>query len=194
MCIKSGRTLLAAELGGVHSLAQHLDRKPTGLLEVTLLFVVLFQQALRRGIVCTDTRSLPATVVATGIALVQLKLSLWVPTGVDEGHAKRPEPTMLRVALFEIAKTAHELLAGDVFVVGEQVALGGLAGVIDEDVGVGCHACYGADHVAITISAAIQACIYTLTHSFKMYSFSAEVSCSNSLLVTFLSAASTMPS
>jgi hypothetical protein len=33
-----------------------------------------------------------------------------------------------------------------------------------------------------------------VTHSFKMYSFSADVSCSNSLLVTFLSAARTMPS
>lgn len=32
------------------------------------------------------------------------------------------------------------------------------------------------------------------TYSFKMYSFSADVSCSRSLLVTFLSAASTMPS
>lgn len=32
------------------------------------------------------------------------------------------------------------------------------------------------------------------SYSFRMYSFSAEVSCSNSLLVTFLSAAKTIPS
>lgn len=32
------------------------------------------------------------------------------------------------------------------------------------------------------------------TYSFSMYNFSAEVSCSNSLLVTFLSAAKTIPS
>jgi hypothetical protein len=32
------------------------------------------------------------------------------------------------------------------------------------------------------------------TYSLRMYSFSADVSCSRSLLVTFLSAASTMPS
>ena len=58
---------------------------------------------------------------------------------------------MLRVALFEIAEAPDELLAGDVVVVGEEEALGGLAGVVDEDVGVGRHAGDGADHVAITI-------------------------------------------
>lgn len=56
---------------------------------------------------------------------------------------------MLRVALLEVAQPADELLARYVFVVGEEVALGGLAGVVDEDVGVGGHACYCADHVAV---------------------------------------------
>jgi len=40
------------------------------------------------------------------------------------------------------------LLAGDVFVVGKEVTLSGLAGVVDEDVCIGGHTCYGADHVA----------------------------------------------
>lgn len=35
---------------------------------------------------------------------------------------------------------------------------------------------------------------WAYTYSFSVYSFSAEVSCSNSLLVTFLSAAKTIPS
>jgi hypothetical protein len=144
------RTLLAAELGGVHGLAEHLDCEPTRLFQVALLLVVLLQQALGRGIVCTDACRLPAAVVATGVALVELELSLGVPSGVDEGHAKGPQTAVLRISLLEIAKLAHELLAGHVFVVGEEVALGGLTGVVDEDVGIGGHTRYSADHVATT--------------------------------------------
>jgi hypothetical protein len=141
-------TLLAAELGRIHGLAEHLDCKPTRLLEVALLLVVLLQQALGRGVVCTDTRRLPAAVVATRVALVELELALGVPARVDEGHSKRPETSVLRVSLLEIAQAAHKLLAGNIFVVGEEVALGGLAGVVDEDVGIGRHTSNGADHVA----------------------------------------------
>lgn len=72
-----------------------------------------------------------------------------VPPGVDEAHTKRPQPTMLRVTLLQITQPTHELFAGDVLVVGQQVALGGLAGVVDEDVGVGGHARHGADHVVV---------------------------------------------
>lgn len=56
---------------------------------------------------------------------------------------------MLSVALFQIAQATDELLAGDIFIVGEEVALCSLAGVVYEDVGVGGHACYCADHVAL---------------------------------------------
>lgn len=54
---------------------------------------------------------------------------------------------MLSVALLQIAQATDELLARDVFVVGEKVSLSGLAGVVDEDVRIGCHACNGADHI-----------------------------------------------
>lgn len=40
------------------------------------------------------------------------------------------------------------MLAWNVFVVSEEVPLRGLSGVVDEDVGVGCHPCHGTDHVA----------------------------------------------
>lgn len=56
---------------------------------------------------------------------------------------------MLCVSLLQIAKAADQLFAWDVLIVGEEVTLGGLAGVVDEDVGVGVHTCDGADHVAI---------------------------------------------
>lgn len=55
---------------------------------------------------------------------------------------------MLGVSLLEIAQAADQLFAGNVLVVGEEVLLGSLAGVVDEDVGVGGHACYCANHVA----------------------------------------------
>ena len=58
---------------------------------------------------------------------------------------------MLRVTLLQIAKTADELLARDVFVVGKEVSLRSLTGVVDEDVCIGRHSCDGADHVAIFI-------------------------------------------
>lgn len=54
---------------------------------------------------------------------------------------------MLGVSLLEIAESADELFAGNVFVVGEEVSLGGLTGVVDEDVGIGSHAGDGANHV-----------------------------------------------
>ncbi len=85
------------------------------------------------------------------------------------------------------------MFAGNVFVVGEQVSLSGLSGVVDEDVGIGSHTCYGADHVAAIKSASI---IRNIIGGILVQdiSFSAEVSCSRSLLVTFLSAAKTIPS
>jgi len=72
--------------------------------------------------------------------------------------------------------------------------LGLLAGVVDEDVCIGSHACYGADHVAEAEVSFRFEYGGPGTYSFRIYSFSADVSCSRSLLVTFLSAANTMPS
>lgn len=80
--------------------------------------------------------------------MVELELALVVVSGVDEADTERSQTTVLGVALLEVAQTSHQLLAGDLLVVGQEVALCGLAGVVDEDVGVGGHACYCADHVA----------------------------------------------
>ena len=187
--------LLRRKLCGIHRLAQHLDRQLARLLQVAVLVVVLFQQTLRRSVVGAHACSLPAAVVAGGVGLVELELPLVVPAGIDERNTEGSETTVLRVALLQIAQAAHELLAGDVGVVGEEVALGGLAGVVDEDVGVGGHAGYGGDHFAgRSVSLAVVIVTRNATYSFKMYSFSALVSCSRSLLVTLRSAARTMPS
>lgn len=144
-----GLTLLAAQLCGVHRLAQDLDRHVTCLIEGAVLLVILLQQALCACIVGTSARSLPSTVVSGRVAEVELELPSGIPAGVDEGHTKGSQTTVLCVSLLEVAESADELLARNVFVICEEIALGGLAGVVDEDVGVGGHSCYGADHVAV---------------------------------------------
>lgn len=53
------------------------------------------------------------------------------------------------VSLLQVAKAPDKLLAGDVFVVGKQISLCSLSSVVDKNVGVGRHACHGADHVTI---------------------------------------------
>lgn len=194
--MRGPHTLLAAQLCRVHGLAKHLDCHSTRLLQGAVLLVVLLQQAGGACIVGTGTCCLPATVVARGVAEVELKLALGVPPGVNERDAEGSETTVLCVSLLKVAKSSHKLLAGNVFVVGKEVSLGGLAGVVDEDVGIGRHASDSTDHVAMhrqifrTKVATSEPC----TYSFRMYSFSADVSCSNSLDVTLRSAAKTMPS
>lgn len=60
---------------------------------------------------------------------------------------------MLGVALLQIAETADELFARDFFAVGNEVALGGLSGVVNEDVRISGHTSNSTDHVtAIRIS------------------------------------------
>jgi len=56
---------------------------------------------------------------------------------------------MLGVTLLQITESADELFAGDVFVVGEEVSLSGLSGVVDKDVGIGGHSSNSADHVTV---------------------------------------------
>jgi len=56
--------------------------------------------------------------------------------------------SMLGISLLEITETFNEHLTRNVFIVGRQIALGGLPSEVDEDIGVCSHTCYGADHVA----------------------------------------------
>jgi len=78
------RTLLAAKVCGIHSLAQDLDGQTAGFSQRALVIVVLLEQTLSAGIVGTDTGGLPTAVVATGVALVKLELALVIVTSVDE--------------------------------------------------------------------------------------------------------------
>lgn len=77
-------TLLTAQLGRIHSLAQHLDRHGTRLRQGTVLLIILLQQTLSTGIVGSRAGSFPAAIVAGRVAQVQLELSPRVPASVDE--------------------------------------------------------------------------------------------------------------
>lgn len=141
-------TLLAAELGGVHGFAEDFYGQPTCFLEVTFLSVVLLQQTLRARIICTHAGGFPSTVVSTRITLVKLKLSLRIVASVDEGNTERTKPTVLRVALLDIAEASHKLFTWDILVVCPEIFLSLFAGGIDENICISCHASDRADHVA----------------------------------------------
>lgn len=70
-----------------------------------------------------------------------------VVTGVDEGDTERTETSVLGISLLQITQSADKLFTWNVFVVREEVALGVLASIVDQDVGIGVHSCNGADHV-----------------------------------------------
>lgn len=70
-----------------------------------------------------------------------------VVSGVDEGDTERTETSVLGISLLQITKPADKLFTWNVFVVREEVALGVLASIVDENVGIGVHTGNGADHV-----------------------------------------------
>lgn len=145
---ESELTPFAAQLCRIHRLAQNLDRHRACFLERAILLVILLQKTLCACVVGTYAGRLPTAVVAAGIALVELKLSTRIVPGVDEGDTEWPKTTMLSVPLLQITKPTNELLARYLFVVGEEVTLGRLACVIDEDVRVCGHPGNSTDHIA----------------------------------------------
>lgn len=56
--------------------------------------------------------------------------------------------------MLQIAQPSNKLLAWNVFIVGEEIPLGRLTGVIDEDIGIGGHAGHRADHIATRVTKA----------------------------------------
>ena len=119
----------------------------------------MLEETLCTRVVRTNTCRLPASVISTGVALVKLELAEVVVSSVDEGDTERTETTVLGISLLEITQSANELLTGNVFVVRKKVALGILAGIVDENVGIGVHTRHGANHVTVK---------YQLSVSFKV--------------------------
>ena len=58
---------------------------------------------------------------------------------------------MLCIALFGVAESSDKLLARDVFIVGEEITLGLLSSVVDENVRISGDATYGANHVTVDV-------------------------------------------
>ena len=107
--IKSGR---------FNGLTQNLHRQRLGILQAALLVVVALEDGLGSGQVSTNARSLPATVIAARIALVQLEAVDPVPASIQEGAAEGTHTTVLRVALLHVADGLDELFARHRFAVG----------------------------------------------------------------------------
>lgn len=140
-------TLLTAQLCGIHSLAQYLDGHSTSLLQIAVLLVILLEETLRACVVCANARRFPASIITTGVALVQLELTEVVVPGVDEGDTKWAETSVLGISLLQITQSTDKLFTWNVFIVREEVALGVLASIVDQNVGIGVHTRNGADHV-----------------------------------------------
>lgn len=77
-------TLLAAQLGGVHRLAENLDGEPTRFFQITLLLVVLFQETLCTSVVRSHAGCLPPTIITARIALIELELTLRIIASINE--------------------------------------------------------------------------------------------------------------
>lgn len=133
----SGLTFLAPQRRTIHRLAHRPHNKPNCLLHRDIVLILLLQQTLRGPVIRAHTRRLPSAVVPARIGVVQLELVMRVPAGVENRDAEGTETTILGVSLFEIAQALSEEFDGDGFVVGEEVALRGLSGVVDQRVGIG---------------------------------------------------------
>lgn len=134
---ESELTFLAPQRRTIHSFAHRPHNKSNRLLYRDLILILLLQQTLCRPIVRAHACRLPAAIVPAWIGVVELELVMRVPAGVEDGDAEGTETTVLGVSLFEIAEALGEKLDGDGFIVGEEVALGGLSGVVDQRVGIG---------------------------------------------------------
>jgi len=89
-------------------------------------------------IICSDNGSLPSTIITTGITLIKLEAMVCIISGKQECYSKRPQSTILRISLFVVTDVFYELFDGDLFAVLILVATSAEAGLVNEDIGVGC--------------------------------------------------------
>lgn len=75
---------------------------------------------------------------------------------------------MLGITLLEITHPADKLFTGNFFVVGQEVALGGLPGVVDQDVGVCSHTRNSTDHITIIVLAPVPSPVSQLLRKYRL--------------------------
>lgn len=87
-----------------------------------------------------------------------------VPAGVKDRDTERTETTILGVSLFEIAQALSKEFDGDGFIVGEEVALGGLSGVVDQRVGIGGQASDTTENISEEVDRCMMKCMMREPH------------------------------
>ena len=99
--------------------------------------------------VVANAGSLPASVVPTWIALIQLETEVGIPAHVQEGYPKGTLSSKLGVPLLQVTQLHDELLHRDVLLVPVDVSLGNDSQLINEDVGI----CSDTSHTAGNVAA-----------------------------------------
>ena len=98
--------------------------------------------------VAANAGSLPASIVPTWVALVELETKVGIPAHVQEGYPKGTLSSKLSVPLLQVTELHNELLHRDVLLVPVDVSLGNDAQLVDENVGICSDACHTASNVA----------------------------------------------
>lgn len=108
---------------GFDSLAKDFHRQRLGILQGAVFIIVALENGLSRRQVPANASGLPAAVIATGVALIQLEPVDTVPSGVQEGATERTHTAVLSVTLLHVADSLDQLFTGHWFAVGEGVLL-----------------------------------------------------------------------
>ena len=96
----------------------------------------ILKSAMAYCMVVANTGSLPASIVPTWIALIELEAKVGIPAHVQKGYPKGTLSSKLGVLLLQVTQLHDELLHRDVFLVPVDVPLGNDSQLIDEDIGV----------------------------------------------------------
>lgn len=140
---------VGGQLGAVGGLAQDLEGQLLGVLKIEVVLVLLLEDGLGTGVVCADAGGLPAGVVAGRVARVQLEAVSVVVAGKEKRDAERPQPTVLGVALLQVAHLLYYVLERRLLVVHLEVLLRRFPHVVDQDAGVGRHPGHAAQRALV---------------------------------------------
>ena len=99
--------------------------------------------------VATNAGSLPASIVPTWIALIELETKVGIPSHVQKGHPKGTLSSELGVLLLHVTQLHDKLLHGDVLLVPVDVLLGNDSQLANENVGI----CSDTSHTAGNVAA-----------------------------------------
>lgn len=89
-------------------------------------------------IICSDNGSLPSTIISTRVTLIKLKAVVLVISRKQKCNSKRPQSSILGIRLFVVTDVFYQLFDGDLFEILVLVPAGAEAGLVNEDIGVGC--------------------------------------------------------